>query len=139
MSSVLERWTHARSYRSLNDHGLGYLRDSDEHCKVQGSTRGVTVQDGETGILQHRTCALRRFAHGVCNLRHPSNFEVCSLTLGNLTCWHDYEGQAEWEKETCLPKDLRGRWNSIQSLSGFTWSGSAALGAVRRCADRAGP
>ncbi|CAE7682314.1 unnamed protein product [Symbiodinium pilosum] len=27
-----------------------------------------------------------------------------------------------------VTSDLRGRWNSIQSLSGFTWSGSAALG-----------
>merc|ERR1711972_151653 len=27
-----------------------------------------------------------------------------------------------------VPTERRGRWNSIQSISGFTWSGSAALG-----------
>eukprot|EP00928_Gymnodinium_smaydae_P066023 TRINITY_DN49085_c0_g1_i1.p1 TRINITY_DN49085_c0_g1~~TRINITY_DN49085_c0_g1_i1.p1 ORF type:complete len:468 (+),score=42.82 TRINITY_DN49085_c0_g1_i1:179-1582(+) len=32
--------------------------------------------------------------------------------------------------------DMRGRWNSIQSISGFTWSGSAALGGI--IADAAG-
>ncbi|CAE7688457.1 unnamed protein product [Symbiodinium necroappetens] len=35
-----------------------------------------------------------------------------------------------------VTSDLRGRWNSIQSLSGFTWSGSAALGGY--LADYAG-
>ncbi|CAE7462725.1 unnamed protein product [Symbiodinium natans] len=35
-----------------------------------------------------------------------------------------------------VTSDLRGRWNSIQSLSGFTWSGSAALGGY--LADSAG-
>merc|ERR1712062_678146 len=27
-----------------------------------------------------------------------------------------------------VPTEVRGRWNSVQSLSSFTWSGSAALG-----------
>jgi hypothetical protein len=30
----------------------------------------------------------------------------------------------------CVPESSRGRWNSWESVTGFTWSGSAALGGL---------